>query len=434
MENFEKKIDDQIFSYLKERGLSFHDYTPGYHVQVFLKGVKKADLKKGEAHKYYDLASLTKIIFTVSQFVKILKESRGENGSKKEKNRGKARKNFDLKKPIHQFLPWWPKSEVTAKDLLTHTSGLPWWRPLYKDKDLLASYASSSSEVETLKKESEGRKGKQENKREGERERYPKKSVREFLKKKIVGFKRNERGKCVYSDPGFWLLGLLLEELFEKSLYEIWKDDQDDLELSPYLHFNPGHRRLFSPSFYAPTGRCFWRKRELRGEVHDRNTWAFGGVAPHAGLFGEMDGLAKWGLRLREDYFSKDSFALKTFARSSLSQDVGFWGLGFMKPRNSLGGCGQFLSSSSIGHTGFTGTSFWFDPEKDLMVLILSNRTSEGEITQATQAMQTKRVKQEESFETDVYATFETKRIQKMKKRPFSELRRSIHDSIFKSL
>jgi CubicO group peptidase (beta-lactamase class C family) len=118
----------------------------------------------------------------------------------------------------------------------------------------------------------------------------------------------------------------------------------------------------------------------MRGQVHDENTWSLKGVAPHAGLFGTLDDLSKWGLLLRSAMRGKNSkhFAssptVKLFTHRAISRTRGDWALGFMLPGKDTPSAGPHFSAQSVGHTGFTGTSIWYDPKRDLLVTIVSNR------------------------------------------------------------
>jgi CubicO group peptidase (beta-lactamase class C family) len=122
----------------------------------------------------------------------------------------------------------------------------------------------------------------------------------------------------------------------------------------------------------------------MQGEVHDENTWALGGVAPHSGLFGNMEDLSKWILRLREIYLGKKKSKFisqetaQIFFKRAISQEVGDFALGFMMKSAANSTAGTLLSKETVGHTGFTGTSFWFDTTNDLVVNILSNRVFYG--------------------------------------------------------
>ncbi|MGZ3723862.1 MAG: serine hydrolase, partial [Bdellovibrionales bacterium] len=117
----------------------------------------------------------------------------------------------------------------------------------------------------------------------------------------------------------------------------------------------------------------------LQGEVHDDNTWALAGVAPHAGLFAPIEAVSDWGLKLRAAVLhdSKrfgDPKMVRRFVTRQIPPQVGDWGLCFMKPTKGAASCGRYFSPKSFGHTGFTGTSLWMDPIHDVLVVILSNR------------------------------------------------------------
>ena len=123
----------------------------------------------------------------------------------------------------------------------------------------------------------------------------------------------------------------------------------------------------------APTEIDPWRGRLLRGEVHDENTWALGGAAGHAGLFGTaaaVGSFARTILRTFEgDTFLAKPDTLRTFIRkTNVPGSSRALGWDTMLPTSS---CGTQLSPSSIGHTGFTGTSLWIDWERDLYILSL---------------------------------------------------------------
>jgi CubicO group peptidase (beta-lactamase class C family) len=102
-------------------------------------------------------------------------------------------------------------------------------------------------------------------------------------------------------------------------------------------------------------------------------------VAPHAGLFATPEAVSDWGLKLRQAVL-KDSqrFGDPKMARRFVTRQIppsrGDWGLGFMKPTKGRASCGRYFSQKSFGHTGFTGTSLWMDPIRDVLVVILSNR------------------------------------------------------------
>jgi serine-type D-Ala-D-Ala carboxypeptidase len=129
----------------------------------------------------------------------------------------------------------------------------------------------------------------------------------------------------------------------------------------------------------APTERDPWRQRHLRGEVHDENAYALGGVAGHAGLFSTAEDLARFarmylnggeldGVRV----LRPETIALFTKAQdSTLSHRA----LGWETPTGSNSG-GRHMSKRAFGHTGFTGTSIWIDPGRDLFIILLTNRVN----------------------------------------------------------
>ena len=133
----------------------------------------------------------------------------------------------------------------------------------------------------------------------------------------------------------------------------------------------------------APTEICPLRKKRIQGEVHHPDVWLSGGVGWLSGLFGPIDDLAIWAQSLRSTYYGRGDWIISpnNFRRFTV-REKGNSSLGYMMPK--LGrrtGQKYYLSSgggfgpNSIGHTGFTGPMFWFDPDRDLIVLILANRT-----------------------------------------------------------
>jgi CubicO group peptidase (beta-lactamase class C family) len=159
------------------------------------------------------------------------------------------------------------------------------------------------------------------------------------------------------------LLGFAMEHAAAMPLdhqFETWRDRELGADIE--LRFLPPDewRDRTAPTEDTPLGE------ERRGEVHDENAEALGGVGAHAGLFGTaaaVGACARWWMRSP----ALTRFATKSTAPGS-SRALG-WDT--MLPTSS---CGTKLSASAIGHTGFTGTSLWIDPAKDLYVVILSNR------------------------------------------------------------
>lgn len=345
MTKFEKQLKDKI---LLAADNDLAAITPGLCLQVVHKGRLKADLQLGQTYKYYDLASLTKVIFTVSATMQAYEQ-----------------KKINLQQSLTEYLPWWPHRTVTPRQLLTHTGGLPWWAPFYKTLRRDSGLKKNSNSV--LEKK------------------------REHLRKILMKTERVGEGlkspggrkiKAVYSDIDFIMLGFVLEAVNECSLNNVWQN-LNFLEKTPGLHFNLNNHPKYKRSIYAPTEKCPWRKKILQGEVHDDNTWSMGGLSSHAGLFGSIDDVTMYGHILRNAYLGASSKAEKwlakqatvqKFTRRAIRREQGDWALGFILPTRGAASCGRYFHATSFGHTGFTGTSIWYDPQQDLLVTILANR------------------------------------------------------------
>jgi serine-type D-Ala-D-Ala carboxypeptidase len=220
---------------------------------------------------------------------------------------------------------------------MTHSAGLPAWRPLYRETGDAASARRVALETspDTL-----------------------------------------NRGTYVYSDIGFILLGLMVEQLTGDSLHVF-------AERSIFGPLGMSSTRYRPDSILratvAPTEHDPWRGRQLRGEVHDENAYRLDGVSGHAGLFSSAADVARFsrmllrggeldGVRLVSDSMIRLFTALQDSAISHRA-------LGWEKPNGSNSG-GHLLSSRAFGHTGFTGTSIWIDPAQDLFVVLLTNRVN----------------------------------------------------------
>ena len=140
----------------------------------------------------------------------------------------------------------------------------------------------------------------------------------------------------------------------------------------------------------APTENDPWRGRVLRGEVHDENAFALGGIAPHAGLFGTAPDLARFASMLLDEGRGPGQRLVSRATVELFTERAGVplasRALGWDTPANETGersstpgapgytAAGSLLSPRSFGHTGFTGTSMWMDPERELYVILLTNR------------------------------------------------------------
>ncbi len=333
MNSFEKKLVRIL-----EEDLQWREATPSLRLQVVSQGRLKVDLQLGREYRYYDLASLTKILFTVPAVARLV-----------------SLKRLKPQDSVTEVLGWRGPRSLKVRDLLAHTSGLSWWQPFFELRSLESKKGDAPALVDRQALQSE-------------------------FKKSVQKLKPSRPLKSLYSDLDFILLGFLLEEAHSMPLLDVW-DSLEFRESMPGLHFNSAVRRekrklVFRAQHdrreYAPTEKCPWRKKLLQGEVHDDNTWAFGGVSTHAGLFGTIEDVTTFGLKMREDW--RKGGPLKNFSKRALPVSRGDWALGFMMPTKGKASCGRHFSASSFGHTGFTGTSIWYDPEADLLVSLLSNR------------------------------------------------------------
>ena len=162
-------------------------------------------------------------------------------------------------------------------------------------------------------------------------------------------------GPPVYSDVNFILLGLLVERL----------DAPLATLLPPGLSASPGPERA------AATEHCHWRGRTLRGEVHDENAAALGGLAGHAGLFGSADAVLEAALAiLQGTWLSPASLDLMARPHRALPTPRG---LGWELPHEGWSG-GALCSPGTIGHLGFTGTGLWIDRPRGVAWTLLTNR------------------------------------------------------------
>ncbi|PNY79934.1 esterase [Deinococcus koreensis] len=227
---------------------------------------------------------------------------------------------LDLDDPLETHLPelaWMQDSALrarTLRQLLTHTAGLPAWAPLYTWGDAATIRSRLLQEAWDLQ----------------------------------------PPGEVTYSDLGYLLLGRVLERVHGRALREFALEDG--------LSFTP------PPEASVATERCLWRERTLRGETHDENAAALGGVAGHAGLFGTLDGVMNQAERiLRGGWLS--AAAQEAAVRPAAPGRT----LAFVQAQPGWSG-GSLCSPETLGHTGFTGTGLWVDPRRGLAWVLLTNR------------------------------------------------------------
>lgn len=319
----EAKLHKKILPVAEELALA----TPGFLLQAYQGGKLQIDYSWGKTWRYYDLASLTKIIFTATVCARMVEK--------------RLIQPADL---VHQHWTDFTYKNIRLDQLWTHTAGLPWWRPFYKKlkgpRQPELRWVQMSHELLKLKKE------------------------------KVK--------KAVYSDPDLLITSQVLQLVKQQNLEEMWSQVARP-EWVGQLHFNIGDKRLKKKSDYAPTEKCPWRCQTMQGLVHDENAYALGGIAPHSGLFGRPQDVAKWAMMWRKalrgeaPQFLSEKTACQ-FVQRQIPAMKGDWGWLFMKPTKGRASCGRHFSAHSFGHTGFTGTSIWFDPRTDRQIILLSNR------------------------------------------------------------
>lgn len=183
-----------------------------------------------------------------------------------------------------------------------------------------------------------------------------------------------DAGAAVYSDLGYVLAGEAMAHREGLAIDAIVRREV----ISP-LGLSAAHVRGVGAPWrdpsVAPTERCPWRRRVVQGEVHDENAYALGGVAGHAGLFGTAATLASLGrrcldaLRGRSDWVSQGAMAAMIASRAGGSHRLGWDGV-----TPGASSSGSHFGPRSFGHLGFTGTSLWCDPDRDLAVALVTNR------------------------------------------------------------
>jgi CubicO group peptidase (beta-lactamase class C family) len=250
-------------------------------------------------------------------------------------------------------------SQVTFWHLLTHTSGLAAWRSLSKEN------GEQSPDVPLPHQVS----GEKRNRRIAAiHDRY--------------GFSFPPGQRVLYSDLGVILLGEAGARLAGTSLEAyLHRAVLDPLGLS-HTTFNPLTHGV-SPQSIVPTEFCAWRRRRCVGEVHDENAASLGGVAGHAGLFSTAWEVAVLGQTYlnRGTYGDAGILSPETVAemtREQVNFDDNPRGLGWLQRSQGWSSSGRFFSPHSYGHTGFTGTSLWVDPMRELVVALLTNRVYYG--------------------------------------------------------
>lgn len=266
----------------------------------------------------YDIASLSKVIGTTTAVMILYDE-----------------KKLDLDAPVVRYLPTFGgglKDNVTIRELLTHTSGLPAGRDIWRiaHNPLEAKAAVLSTPLESPPGQ-----------------RY------------------------VYSDLGADVLGLLVEVVAGETLDKFLENRVFGPIGMSQTMYRPADSLRYR---IAPTEIDPPRGYPLRGEVHDENAYALGGVAGHAGLFSTASDLAVFAqMMLNGGEYNGIQIVSKPTVELFTKREFGHRALGWDTADGDFGS-GKYLGPNAYGHTGYTGTSIWIDPDRQMFMILLTNR------------------------------------------------------------
>jgi beta-glucosidase-like glycosyl hydrolase/CubicO group peptidase (beta-lactamase class C family) len=294
----------------------------------------------------YDVASLTKVIVTTTLVEKLVE--------------GDFKSPLNLDAPIERYLPEWAagrepqkglkdlshenpqemewRHRVTVRHLMTHTSGLPAFKEYWR---------TSTGKPDTLK----------------------------MIFAEPLEYEPGT--KMIYSDLGIILMAEIIQRLTGRSLDDLAKEYIfAPLGMNDSMYKPP--KKLW-PSIAPTEFDANFRKRLVQGEVHDENAFAIGGVSGHAGVFSTAPDLAAFCQMLLNGgvYAHQRILRRSTLAQFTVPQQLsgGTRTLGWVVPTEGSSS-GHYFSAHSFGHTGFTGTTIWIDPDRQLFVVLLTNRVN----------------------------------------------------------
>jgi CubicO group peptidase (beta-lactamase class C family) len=293
----------------------------------------------------YDLSSLTKALSTTVAVMMLARDGK-----------------FRLDDRVTRFFPNFGvhgKISVTFRHLLAHCSGLPAWRPFYQrvaeiEKGGRVNFMASSG-------------------------------AKEFIYEEIHREKPEATPctKAIYSDEGFITLGETIEKVSSVALNRFCREKifrPLGLRATDYIDISLVRSRRLEPvaDMFAPTEICPSRKRMLVGEVDDENAFAMGGVAGHAGLFAPVREVDRIAAELIACYAGRSDFVPQRIIREFWTRDKtvagSTWALGWDTPSSQGSSSGHHFSPQAVGHLGFTGTSIWIEPAREIAVSMLTNR------------------------------------------------------------
>ena len=282
----------------------------------------ESESQKVNVKTIFDLASVSKVVATTTAAMICY-----------------DRKLFSLEDKVIKFIPEfgvYGKETITIKNLLLHNSGLSAWKKYY-GRDLNATDV-----------------------------------IKEIYSSELE-YKTGE--STVYSDLGIITVGKIIEKVTGQSLDKFCADEIFIPLKMNSTFYNPNDSMQ---NLCAPTEKDdYWRMKVLQGEVHDETSKMLGGVAGHAGLFSTAEDISK----LMAVLMNKGKLGNKEFIKQSTVElftkrfsNESTRAFGWDTKSDSGSSAGKYFSKKSFGHTGYTGTSIWADPERNLFVIFLTNR------------------------------------------------------------
>lgn len=315
-------INDSVFpggvvGIMKNGSLIWQE-TYGYHDYNKTRAVRSDDI--------FDLASITKIMSTTTSIMLLVDSNL-----------------ITLDDPVAKYIEEFDtdeKREITIRQFLLHTSGLPAYK-IYVDVLRTRSELLNAVRNEPLE---------------------------------------NKPGeKYVYSDLGFILLGEIVEIVSGKRVDQFIRDELHHPMGMHSTWFNPENAPYNLVDRILPTEiDAVYDRGLVHARVHDERAYYMDGIAGHAGLFSSVQDMAKYAFMLLNNgyygghqYLSSDVITYFSGHRSPINHR----GLGFDRKTDGFSTAGQYTGNRTFGHLGFTGTSMWMDPDEDIAIILLTNRT-----------------------------------------------------------
>ncbi|MDB3865990.1 serine hydrolase, partial [bacterium] len=356
-----KKIDSLVNYGIKEnmmpgaqvlvarKGKIIYNKAFGYHTQEKINKVSENDI--------YDLASLTKILATLPMVMKLVDDS-----------------TISLDTKISELLPEYfetNKENITVKEMLSHYARIKSWIPFYletldslnlPDKKYYSKSKSNDFEIQVAN------------------DLYVRNDMKDSIYLKIKESELYNKLRYKYSDLPFYILKEFLERHHNKQFKDLVQNELYQLIGANRTTFLPLEK--FTLDMIPPTEiDQYFRMQKIHGFVHDQGAALLGGISGHAGLFSNANDIAK----IMQMYLWNGSYGNYQYIKSEtidLFNSCNFCdvdvrrGVGFDKPQlDDIGPTCGCISMNSFGHSGFTGTFTWADPDEEIIYVFLSNRT-----------------------------------------------------------